>query len=106
MPSSREIVHQVSTTGERGGEQQQHHEDHERRTEARHRGDLADCRRGRELRLEFGNLRARGFASSIIDQKGGLYRVAIGSYPDRELAEDALHAVREEEAPEAWMLKR
>jgi cell division septation protein DedD len=52
------------------------------------------------------NLQARGFAASIIDQKGGLYRVAYGSYPDRELALDALSAVRKEEAPEAWLLVR
>ena len=51
-------------------------------------------------------LQARGFAASIIDRKGGLYRVAYGSYPDRELALDALAAVRKEEAPEAWLLVR
>jgi hypothetical protein len=52
------------------------------------------------------DLQARGFAASIIDQKGGLYRVAYGSYPDRGLAEEALQAVRKEEAPEAWLLRR
>lgn len=52
------------------------------------------------------DLQTRGFAAGIIDQKGGLFRVAIGSYPDRELAEDALGAVRKEEAPEAWLLKK
>lgn len=51
-------------------------------------------------------LQARGFAASIIDRKGGLYRVAYGSYPDRSLALDALAAVRKEEAPEAWLLVR
>ena len=50
------------------------------------------------------NLQARGFAANIIDQKGGLYRVAYGSYPDRSLANEAMQAVRKEEAPEAWML--
>ena len=50
------------------------------------------------------NLLAKGFAASIIDQRGGLYRVAYGSYPQRELAMEALNAVRKEEAPEAWML--
>jgi CCDC81-like prokaryotic HU domain 2/CCDC81-like prokaryotic HU domain 1/SPOR domain len=52
------------------------------------------------------NLQARGFAASIIDQKGGLFRVAYGSYPDRSLANEALQAVRKEEAPEAWLLVR
>jgi SPOR domain len=50
------------------------------------------------------NLQARGFAATIVDQKGGLYRVAYGSYPDRSLAAEAMQAVRKEEAPEAWML--
>lgn len=50
------------------------------------------------------DLRARGFAASILDQKGGLYRVAYGSYPDRALAMEALQAVRKEVAPEAWLL--
>lgn len=52
------------------------------------------------------NLQAKGFAASIIDQKGGLYRVAYGSYPQRALALEALSAVRKEEAPEAWLLVR
>lgn len=52
------------------------------------------------------DLRARGFAAAILDQKGGLYRVAYGSYPDRELALEALQAVRKEEAPEAWLLAK
>lgn len=52
------------------------------------------------------NLQARGFAASIIDRKGGLYRVAYGSYPVRQLALEALAAVRKEEAPEAWLLVR
>jgi cell division septation protein DedD/nucleoid DNA-binding protein len=50
------------------------------------------------------DLRAKGFAASIIDRKGGLYRVAIGSYPQRALALEALAAVRKEEAPQAWLL--
>jgi len=50
------------------------------------------------------NLQAKGFAATIIDRKGGLYRVAYGSYPDRALAQEALSAVRKELAPEAWML--
>ncbi len=50
------------------------------------------------------DLRAKGFAASIIDRKGGLYRVAIGSYPKRALALEALAAVRKEEAPQAWLL--
>jgi cell division protein FtsN len=52
------------------------------------------------------DLRAKGFAASIIDHKGGLYRVAIGSYPQRALALEALAAVRKEEAPQAWLLVR
>ncbi len=52
------------------------------------------------------NLRAKGFAASIIDKKGGLFRVAIGSYPQRGLALEALAAVRKEEAPQAWLLIR
>jgi cell division septation protein DedD len=51
-------------------------------------------------------LQARGFAASILDQQGGLYRVAYGSYPERSLALEALDAVRKEEAPEAWLLTK
>ncbi len=49
-------------------------------------------------------LQARGFAASVIDKKGNLYRVAYGSYPLRTTALEALNAVRKEEAPEAWLL--
>ncbi|MCO6482035.1 MAG: SPOR domain-containing protein [Flavobacteriales bacterium] len=49
-------------------------------------------------------LQARGFAASLVDRKGGLYRVAYGSYPLRATALEALNAVRKEEAPEAWLL--
>lgn len=49
-------------------------------------------------------LQAKGFAASLIDVKGGLYRVAYGSYPSRATALEALNAVRKEEAPDAWML--
>lgn len=52
------------------------------------------------------DLRAKGFAATIIDQKGGLFRVAIGSYPQRALALEALAAVRKEDAPQAWLLVR
>ncbi len=52
------------------------------------------------------DLRAKGFAASIIDQKGGLYRVAIGSYPKRAVALEALAAVRKEEGLQAWLLVR
>ncbi|MBP7513158.1 MAG: SPOR domain-containing protein [Flavobacteriales bacterium] len=52
------------------------------------------------------DLRAKGFAADIIDRKGGLYRVAIGSYPQRALALEALTAVRKEDAPQAWLLVR
>ncbi len=49
-------------------------------------------------------LQAKGFAASLIDRKGGLYRVAYGSYPLKSTAVEALDAVRKEEAPDAWML--
>lgn len=49
-------------------------------------------------------LQAKGFAASLIDRKGGLYRVAYGSYPLKSTAAEALEAVRKEEAPDAWML--
>lgn len=49
-------------------------------------------------------LQAKGFAAALIDRKGGLYRVAYGSYPLRSTAQEALDAVRKEEAPEAWLL--
>lgn len=52
------------------------------------------------------NLQARGFAATIVDRKGGLYRVAYGSYPERSMALEALSAVRKEEAPNAWLLSR
>ncbi|MCC6838748.1 MAG: SPOR domain-containing protein [Flavobacteriales bacterium] len=49
-------------------------------------------------------LQAKGFAASVIDRKGGLFRVAYGSYPQRQIALEALNAVRKEEAPQAWLL--
>ncbi|MBS1581460.1 MAG: SPOR domain-containing protein [Bacteroidetes bacterium] len=49
-------------------------------------------------------LQAKGFAAILLDRKGGLYRVAYGSYPERAMALDALNAVRKEEAPQAWLL--
>lgn len=49
-------------------------------------------------------LQAKGFAASLVDKKGDLYRVAYGSYPLRSTALEALNAVRKEEAPEAWLL--
>ncbi len=49
-------------------------------------------------------LQAKGFAASVIDRKGGLFRVAYGSYPQRQIALEALSAVRKEEAPQAWLL--
>ncbi len=49
-------------------------------------------------------LQSKGFAASLIDLKGGLYRVAYGSYPLRSTAMEALNAVRKEEAPDAWIL--
>lgn len=49
-------------------------------------------------------LQAKGFAASVVDQKGGLFRVALGSYPLRSTALEALDAVRKEEAPQAWLL--
>ncbi|MBK9058650.1 MAG: SPOR domain-containing protein [Flavobacteriales bacterium] len=49
-------------------------------------------------------LQAKGFAASLVDRKGGLYRVAYGSYPLKSTAVEALEAVRKEEAPDAWML--
>ena len=49
-------------------------------------------------------LQARGFAASLVDRKGNLYRVAYGSYPLRSTALEALNAVRKEEAREAWLL--
>lgn len=49
-------------------------------------------------------LQGKGFAASLIDVRGGLYRVAYGSYPLRSTALEALSAVRKEEAPDAWIL--
>lgn len=49
-------------------------------------------------------LRAKGFSPVLVDRKGGLYRVALGSYPDRGMALEALAAARGGEAPEAWLL--
>lgn len=49
-------------------------------------------------------LQAKGFAATLVDRKGGLYRVAYGSYPLRSTALEALNAVRKEEAPQAWLL--
>lgn len=49
-------------------------------------------------------LQAKGFAASLVDVKGGLHRVAYGSYPLKATAMEALNAVRKEEAPDAWML--
>jgi hypothetical protein len=49
-------------------------------------------------------LRAKGFSPVLVDVKGGLYRVALGSYPQRAMALEALDAARTQEAPEAWLL--
>lgn len=51
-------------------------------------------------------LQAKGFAASLIDRRGGLYRVAYGSYPLRATALEALSALRKEEAPDAWLLTK
>lgn len=51
-------------------------------------------------------LQAKGFAAALIDRKGGLYRVAYGSYPQLAMALEALAAVRKEIAPEAWLLAK
>ena len=52
------------------------------------------------------HLRARGFDAAIIDERNGLWRVAIGSFTDRALANEALAAARKQEAPEAWLLRK
>ena len=52
------------------------------------------------------HLRARGFDAAIIDERNGLWRVAIGSFADRALANEALAAARKQEAPEAWLLRK
>lgn len=51
-------------------------------------------------------LKARGFDAAIIDERHGLWRVAIGSFADKALANEALAAARKEEAPEAWLLRK
>lgn len=50
------------------------------------------------------DLAAKGFSPVLVDVKGGLYRVALGSYPSRSMAEEALAAARGSQAPDAWML--
>lgn len=52
------------------------------------------------------NMKSRGFDASIIDEHKGLWRVAIGSFADRALANEALSAARKAEAPEAWLLRK
>jgi cell division septation protein DedD len=49
-------------------------------------------------------LRAKGFSPVLVDVKGGLYRVALGSYPQRTMALEALAAARRKEASDAWLL--
>ncbi len=49
-------------------------------------------------------LQAKGFSPVLVDHKGGLYRVALGSYPERSMALEALSAARGQEAPDAWLL--
>jgi nucleoid DNA-binding protein len=50
------------------------------------------------------DLLAKGFSPVLVDVKGGLYRVALGSYPSRSMAEEALAAARGQQAPDAWLL--
>ena len=52
------------------------------------------------------HLIAQGFPAHLVDEHGGLFRVAYGSYPQRTAALEALQAVRREHAPEAWLLVR
>ncbi|MEO8067156.1 MAG: SPOR domain-containing protein [Flavobacteriales bacterium] len=52
------------------------------------------------------NMKSRGFDASIIDEHKGLWRVAIGSFADKALANEALAAARKAEAPEAWLLRK
>ena len=49
-------------------------------------------------------LASKGFSPVLVDQKGGLYRVALGSYPEKGMALEALSAARQQQAPEAWLL--
>jgi len=49
-------------------------------------------------------LAAAGYSPELVDVKGGLYRVALGSYPDRQMAEEALAAARGAQVPDAWLL--
>ncbi|MBL8000383.1 MAG: SPOR domain-containing protein [Flavobacteriales bacterium] len=49
-------------------------------------------------------LRTQGYSPLLVDVKGGLHRVAIGSYPNRQMAEEALAAARGSQAPDAWLL--
>lgn len=50
------------------------------------------------------DLLAKGFSPVLVDVKGGLHRVALGSYPVRSMAEEALAAARGQQAPDAWLL--
>jgi nucleoid DNA-binding protein/cell division septation protein DedD len=50
------------------------------------------------------DLLSKGFTPVLVDVKGGLYRVALGSYPSRSVAEEALAAARSGQAPDAWLL--
>ncbi len=49
-------------------------------------------------------LTSKGFSPVLVDRKGGLYRVALGSYPQKGMALEALSAARQQQAPEAWLL--
>lgn len=68
---------------------------------------IGGCFRDKENADRFASeLQAKGFAAHVLDRVNGLYRVAYGSYAKRAMAQEALQAVRKEEAPQAWMLVR
>ncbi len=75
------------------------------RTEVMHYHVIGGCFSMKENADHYiAELASKGFSPVLVDRKGGLYRVALGSYPQKGMALEALSAARQQQAPEAWLL--
>ncbi|MBK9286625.1 MAG: SPOR domain-containing protein [Flavobacteriales bacterium] len=75
------------------------------RTEVMHYHVIGGCFSMKENADHYiAELASKGFSPVLVDRKGGLYRVALGSYPEKGMALEALSAARQQQAPEAWLL--
>lgn len=59
----------------------------------------------KEAEKKVNELKSRGFDASIVNQHKGFFRVAYGSYPDRQTAIEAMKSLKvSENNPQAWYL--